>query len=713
MEVDQEDNKGEKHPDIQKSRDVVKKIDQRPSNDDGISTLDESPSTGETLMSGIATLPMQRADLQASSPTMLARSSLSTPGSSSSGPATPSMRASPANLALMSPTDVEEEDKWAYLIHKSTEISKYAPSTSTAVTSMCRLDISKSDVHDGENRCKQLEAKIEPLIQKLKGITGYNGTGRYRRRRILERRRSKVKRELAKVWKELIILKQESERNQHKRWSVNEEVENLFNVALKLSYPEFKDEESTVVFSIGEYGEFHCEDVLDIWPRLGKEGRAHLGPRRVGWQIKKNLQLQQPEMIQGEPSVLDIVRNRSFTKKHLKDIDQLKKASELTLGEGEIWEEGVERALVLHLLKFTEVIEKSCYPAVLPHKLCKYLYDLSVRFNSYCDSWEVGIAETKLLLCKATEVVMEKCFQLLGITPESSSLGDKQGTFGLPKSFLQVGRLNHEDPPKKPNPRFQLLSVYIRITRDLTPRECMLFGKITISDTYGIPVALFDCDWVDQIKVPTHLTWLDLGNPSSSHLVPLSSFMEISTELYVTTLTEDALFPLSRRYVEMEFANFWKMEADTKRGVLPLIGMDGHVWMHYVLLKDAMDCAIEVTYDFKEDRKVYAEIYAYFGSGFLDKDPLEKSFFSASLYIGRFDGKVGKVPLKTSMMAVPAKGSIVIEASLYDVDSKEHGYLDGSCTFDAQPRDAFKKEICGSCSCCSLSVRVVWSQGVC
>ena len=59
--------------------------------------------------------------------------------------------------------------------------------------------------------------------------------------------------------------------------------------------------------------------------------------------------------------------------------------------------------LVLHLLKFTEVIEKSCYPAVLPHKLCKYLYDLSVRFNSYCDSWEVGIAETKLLLCKATD----------------------------------------------------------------------------------------------------------------------------------------------------------------------------------------------------------------------------------------------------------------------------------------------------------------------
>ncbi|GKF90370.1 arginine--tRNA ligase, chloroplastic/mitochondrial, partial [Tanacetum coccineum] len=114
------------------------------------------------------------------------------------------------------------------------------------------------------------------------------------------------------------------------------------------------------------------------------------------------------------------VRNRSFTKKHRKDIDELKKASELTLGEGEIWEEGEERVLVLHLLEFTQVIALSCvlvlhlleftqvialscYP-VLPHKLCEYLYDLPMRFNSYCDSWKVGIAETKLLLCKATEV---------------------------------------------------------------------------------------------------------------------------------------------------------------------------------------------------------------------------------------------------------------------------------------------------------------------
>ncbi|GJR84247.1 hypothetical protein Tco_0155032 [Tanacetum coccineum] len=107
-------------------------------------------------------------------------------------------------------------------------IRNFAHSTST-------MEVNQQD--NNEEECKQLEAKIEPLMQELKGITRYNGKGRYKRRTALERRRSKVKKELAKVWKELIVLKQESERSQHKRWSFNEEIGNLFSAALKLSYP--------------------------------------------------------------------------------------------------------------------------------------------------------------------------------------------------------------------------------------------------------------------------------------------------------------------------------------------------------------------------------------------------------------------------------------------------------------------------------------------
>ncbi|GKA23983.1 zinc finger, CCHC-type containing protein [Tanacetum coccineum] len=177
----------------------------------------------------------------------------------------------------------------------------------------------------------------------------------------------------------------------------------------------------------------------------------------------------------------------------------------------------------------------------------------------------------------------------------------------------------------------------------------MLFGKITISNTYGVlydgwglpdapdggTVALFHCDWHDQIRVTNHRE-LDLGNPSSSHLVPLSSSMEISTQLYATTLKEDALFLISRSYAEMDFAYFWKLESDTKCDLLLLKSDDGNVRMYYVLLKDAVDCAIEVRYNFNEDRKVHAEVYAIYGSDFFDKneDPFVKNFYTASLYEG-------------------------------------------------------------------------------
>ncbi|KAL6579289.1 hypothetical protein OROMI_009505 [Orobanche minor] len=91
-----------------------------------------------------------------------------------------------------------------------------------------------------------------------------------------------------------------------------------------------------------------------------------------------------------------------------------------------------------------------------------------------------------------------------------------------------------------------------------------------------------------------------------------------------------------------------------------------------------MDCAMEVTYDFKEGggREVYAQIYAYHNNDFLDKneDPCVKKFYTALLYEGSFDykvaGKAGKVILKRSTIAVPAKGSILVKARLFDVDSQ-------------------------------------------
>nr|GEX36743.1 aminoacyl-tRNA synthetase, class 1a, anticodon-binding [Tanacetum cinerariifolium] len=89
-------------------------------------------------------------------------------------------------------------------------------------------------------------------------------------------------------------------------------------------------------------------------------------------------------------------------------------AEELTLTNDD------ERELGLHLLRFTEVLGEAC-TILAPHILCEYLYELCKKFNGLRSSmWQVVVSSeetSKLLLCKATEVVMRKCFDLLGITP--------------------------------------------------------------------------------------------------------------------------------------------------------------------------------------------------------------------------------------------------------------------------------------------------------
>ncbi|GJU32085.1 arginine--tRNA ligase, chloroplastic/mitochondrial [Tanacetum coccineum] len=107
-----------------------------------------------------------------------------------------------------------------------------------------------------------------------------------------------------------------------------------------------------------------------------------------------------------------------------KDVDGLKNASDLILEEHEGWGESEECMLTFHLLEFTEVLEESCL-SLLPHMMCKYLYDLTKKYNSYNDFLRKAgpVVETsRLLMCEATAVVMRKCFQVLSITPDMEYL---------------------------------------------------------------------------------------------------------------------------------------------------------------------------------------------------------------------------------------------------------------------------------------------------
>ncbi|KAK1391262.1 Arginine--tRNA ligase [Heracleum sosnowskyi] len=106
-------------------------------------------------------------------------------------------------------------------------------------------------------------------------------------------------------------------------------------------------------------------------------------------------------------------RISSIIKKSGREIEELEKDGSLELTQD------AERVLGLHLIRFPEVVEEAC-SKLLPSLLCKYIYGLSEASTKFYDDCPVigSAAETsRLLLCKATEIVMKQCFHLPGITP--------------------------------------------------------------------------------------------------------------------------------------------------------------------------------------------------------------------------------------------------------------------------------------------------------
>ncbi|PWA36572.1 hypothetical protein CTI12_AA596840 [Artemisia annua] len=111
--------------------------------------------------------------------------------------------------------------------------------------------------------------------------------------------------------------------------------------------------------------------------------------------------------------------------------------------------------------------------------------------------------------------------------------------------------------------------------------------------------------------------------------------MEISMELIVTNEMKDNLFLLCDHQSDMRFLEFWKEDINSTCGAISAVGEDGHVVMHYILLKDAVDVAIKITCEsFAADLNVYGRIVAYYGNEFdyqCDND-FQKGFYMALLY---------------------------------------------------------------------------------
>nr|GEW16249.1 arginine-tRNA ligase [Tanacetum cinerariifolium] len=314
-----------------------------------------------------------------------------------------------------------------------------------------------------------------------------------------------------------------------------------------------------------------------------------------------------------------------------------------------------ERELGLHIVRFTDVINEACL-CVSAHVVCEYLYGLCKKLTS-CYG-EVRHVETGLLLCKATEVVMQNCFHLLCIDLHCAPLGGRR-LRGL-EEFLSSKEGN------------------------VATVNCFIPWPVStarVSDAYGIVpdgwVELFGDDighvyyysrpWCDSLRIKND-SFIWFGNPSSRHAVAFSSSIEIDIGLKIITKEEedckDACYEI---YIESERKlSFWEEDNKTKRDTLSYESEDGLLQIHYILLRDAVDTTMEFRFESRVPNlngfKVRGNLFAYYGDGVLDENKFMRMFYEAVIF--KTDGAYvlagDKLQLKRSVLSVPANGAILL-----------------------------------------------------
>jgi arginyl-tRNA synthetase len=104
-----------------------------------------------------------------------------------------------------------------------------------------------------------------------------------------------------------------------------------------------------------------------------------------------------------------------YSKAKMSDEDILK----LVNSESIIISDPKERQLLIHLLKFNDVVE-DIFDDLSPNKLCDYLYGIAAKFSEFYEACKiVGVdnMNSRLLIVELTRRFMKLCFDLLGLTP--------------------------------------------------------------------------------------------------------------------------------------------------------------------------------------------------------------------------------------------------------------------------------------------------------
>ena len=92
------------------------------------------------------------------------------------------------------------------------------------------------------------------------------------------------------------------------------------------------------------------------------------------------------------------------------DIDKLAQTEKITRTEK------AEKSLVLHLLRFNDVIDDLLKDLAI-NLLCEYVFGIAVKFGEFYESCKIVGNNSRLLITELSRRFMKTAFDLLGLTP--------------------------------------------------------------------------------------------------------------------------------------------------------------------------------------------------------------------------------------------------------------------------------------------------------
>ncbi|PWA89962.1 plant U-box 14 [Artemisia annua] len=336
--------------------------------------------------------------------------------------------------------------------------------------------------------------------------------------------------------------------------------------------------------------------------------------------------------------------------------------------------------LLNYLVSCLRVVEKACRNFV-PHLLCEYLFDLSKLFMSY----HLAIGKASVKLCRATEVVISQCFQLLGINP--SQLNPVRLYSSSPYPF-EVRR--NPNAHRFSRSRFELFTMRVFVAHPAFDKGS-IFGKIWVNDenlarsdwTMALDdhcyVSYFDHEWHQPLNI-TYGSLIPFGDPSCRRSVPISDPLKVHVLLHAMSDDKQHCYLLFHgRNDEIRSRKWYDTEQDAECpeaecGTMELESRVGTVLINYILLKNAVDALMELQFWSRKRNvcvKIHGSIIAYYGDDLIKDGDILGRYKAVIFRTTNFKSTEmkGALPLHRSLLAVPANGCLTIKANLVDVTS--------------------------------------------